>query len=509
MRSLTLLVVCTPEAWLTDSGRGRLCRMRPRMTRHQTIALLILLTSQFLLSVDFSILNVALPEIGLALGFPTADVQWIATTFALCAAGFTLLFGRLGDWVGRRRMFVIGMSVLAGASLLGGIADAPAVLLVARALQGLGTAAAMPAALALITSIFPEGPLRHRALGLNSVLASLGFTAGAVFGGILTNSLSWRAAFLVNVPIAAVVVVLALIIIREPSRAQQARLDVRGAALISTGLITLVFAMSRFGEHGVADLSGLISLAASVVLIALFIRAERRHVAPLVPLQILTRPSILAGHLIGFASLAMETGLVFLSTMYFQQILQLDPLITGLIIGLTGVGAVVGGVIGPRVVARFGIRGAMLFGLGIQSVATGALVTLNDQSGSILVYSVVGFIAAVGHMVAVVTFLVAATSGVDPGRQGLATGLVTMTQQVGMTLGTPIVSAIATAAGGLTSLFALRLGIGLDAIIVAAFIVVILVILRRTATNRTPESLPEAAAPLAVAQQPVRDRASE
>lgn len=466
--------------------------MHPRMSRHQTFALLILLTSQFLLSVDFSILNVALPQIGSALGFANADVQWVATTFALCAAGFTLLFGRLGDWVGRRRMFVIGMAGLAAASLLGGFADSPVVLLVARALQGLATAAAMPAALALITSIFPEGPLRHRALGLNSVLASLGFTAGAVFGGILTSFLSWRAAFFINVPIAAAVVVLALLIIREPSREQQARLDVRGAALISAGLITLVFAMSRFGEHGVTDPGGLASLFVSMVLIALFVRAERRHTAPLVPLEILTRPSILAGHLIGLASLAMETGLVFLSTMYFQHVFELDPLVTGLIIGLTGVGAVVGGIIGPRVVARFGIRGAMTLGLGFQAAATGALVALNDDSGSIVLYSIAGFIAAIGHMVAVVTFLVAATSGVRPGQQGLATGLVTMTQQIGMTLGTPIVSAIATAAGGLTSLVALRVGIGLDASIVVLLIVTILLVLRGVAPRLTtsPEATP-------------------
>ena len=461
--------------------------MKPRMTRHQTVALLILLTAQFLLAMDFSILNVALPEVGSALGFLSADVQWVATTFALFAAGFTLLFGRLGDWVGRRRMFVVGMAVLAGASLLGGFAASPTVLLTARALQGLATAAAMPAALGLITSIFPEGPLRRRALGLNSVLASLGFTAGAVFGGILTNFLSWRAAFLVNVPIAVAVVFLALFILSEPSREKQPRLDVRGASFITSGLMTLVFAMSRFGEHSITDPLGLASLAASVVLIVVFIRVERRHIAPLVPLEILTRPSILAGHLIGFASLAMETGLVFLSTMYFQHILRLDSLVTGLIIGLTGVGAVVGGSIGPRVVAMWGVRGAMLCGLGTQALATGALVVLNDRSGSIVVYCIVGFIAAIGHMVAVVTFLVAATSGVETGQQGLATGLVTMTQQVGMTLGIPMVSAIATAAGGLTSLFALRVGIGLDAVIVAIFIAVVLVVLRR-ATTHTPIS---------------------
>jgi MFS family permease len=452
------------------------------MTRHQTAALLILLASQFLLSMDFSILNVALPEIGSALGFQSADVQWIATTFALCAAGFTLLFGRLGDWAGRRRMFVVAMAVLAGASLLGGFTGSPAVLLVARALQGLATAAGMPAALALITSIFPEGPLRRRALGLNSILASLGFTAGAVFGGILTNFLSWRAAFLVNVPIAVGVVIVALSIINEPTKKKQARLDVRGAAFITSGLMTLVFAMSRFGEHSVTDPTGLAGLGTSAVLIIFFIRAERRHQAPLVPLEILTRPSILAGHLIGLASLAMETGLVFLSTMYFQHILRLDSFVTGLIIGLTGVGAVAGGLLGPRVVARLGVRGAMLCGLGIQTLATGGLIFIGYSPESIAVYCIVGFIAAIGHMIAIVTFLVASTSGVVSGQQGLATGLVTMTQQIGMTLGIPVVSAIATAAGGLTSLPALRTGIGLDALIVVVFIAIVLVALRRAST---------------------------
>jgi EmrB/QacA subfamily drug resistance transporter len=452
--------------------------MHTSMTGRQLTVLLLLLASQFMLAVDFSILNVALPRVADGLGFRAADVQWIATSFALCAAGFTLLFGRLGDTLGRRRLFLVGMGVLGAASLLGGVATTPEVLLTARVLQGLATAAVTPAALSLLTGTFPEGPLRRRALGLNSVMMSLGFTGGAVLGGVLTDLFSWRAAFLVNVPIAAAVIVVALVVLRETAERVVSRLDVRGAVLVTAGLVALVFAATRFGEHGIADPFGLVSLALAALLVVAFGIAERGHPNPLVPLGLLRRPTILGGHIAGFTTFTMETGLVFLSTMYLQHVLGLDPMQTGLMLGAMGAGAVLGGIVGPRVIAAVGVRNTAVCGLALQGLLTGVLLLLGSTNGSLWLYGVVVFTAAVPHTCAIVAFMVAATSGLPDREQGLASGLATMTQQIGMALGTPALSAVAVAAGGLASLGALRTAIGVDAALVLAGAVGVAIALR-------------------------------
>ena len=173
-----------------------------RIGGRERLILVVLLTASFTLAVDFSILNVALPTIGADVGFSLGDLQWIATAFSLCAAGFTLFFGRIADLFGRRRLFLVGIAVLGISSLVGGLAGAPWVLIVARVAQGLATAAVTPAALSLLTTSFPEGPVRDRALGLNGALMAAGFTTGAILGGVLTELLSWRWAFFVNVAVA-------------------------------------------------------------------------------------------------------------------------------------------------------------------------------------------------------------------------------------------------------------------------------------------------------------------
>lgn len=458
------------DAMTTSLTSARPATPSPSMTGRQLLVLVLLLASQFTLAVDFSILNVALPTVGAGLGFAEADVQWIATSFALCAAGFTLLFGRIADYAGRRRVFLTGLIVLALASLLGGLATSPAALLVARVAQGLATAAVTPAALSLLTVAFPEGPLRQRALGLNSVVMSTGFTAGAILGGVLTDLLSWRWAFLVNVPVALVVVALAPLVLRERGGdRERAPLDLPGAALVTAGLLALVYAATRLGEAGLSDRWGWAAAVSAVVLLAAFAQVEDRSPHPLVPLAILRRRTVLWGNVAGFVTFSMEPGLVFLSTMYFQRVLGLDPLQTGLMLVTMGLGAIIGGVVGPRLIARGGIRRAATGGLLVQAVTTGILVLLgHDAETSLWLYGVIVFVGAIGHVGAIVAFMVAATSGLPDHEQGLATGMATMTQQVAIAVGVPVVSAIATAAGGLGSLGALRTAIGIDAVLVLA-----------------------------------------
>ncbi len=424
----------------------------------QRLALAVLLAASFTLAVDFSILNVALPVIGADVGLGLAHLQWIATTFALCAAGFTLLFGRIADLFGRRRLFLAGMALLGASSLAGGLASAPWLLLAARAGQGLATAAVIPAALSLLTTTFAEGPLRERALGLNGALMAAGFTTGAVLGGLLTDVLSWRWAFFVNVAVAVVVLAVAPLVLAESRPRVRPRLDPLGAVLVTLALLALVYGLS---EREWAP------VAAAALLLAAFVAVEARVAEPLVPLAILRRRSVAVGNAAGLLAFATETGLVFLLTLYLQEILGYSPLATGAAFAVLGAGTVLGGLLGPRVIAAVGARRALAGGFLVQAAATLPLVALGTDGAWIAPLLVAMFAGGVANLVAIVAFMVVATSGLPDREQGLATGLTSMSQQVGITLGIPVVSAIATAPDDLLDGIALAIA-AVGAVCVAA-----------------------------------------
>ncbi|MFF8603482.1 MFS transporter [Streptomyces sp. NPDC015232] len=408
-----------------------------RMDGRMRLVLVVLLVAQFMLAVDFSILNVALPVIGEGLGFSLGGLQWIATSFALAAAGFTLLFGRIADLVGRRRIFLGGLAVLGAASLAGGLATGPEVLMAARVVQGLATAAVTPAGLSLLTSSFPEGPLRDRALGLNGALMSAGFTTGAILGGVLTDLLSWRWAFFVNVPVALAVLLVAPAVLKESRPAERSRLDVPGAVTVTGGLLALVHGLTTAGEHGWTDPTALVALAAAAVLLTAFPLVERRSAAPLVPVRVLGRRTVIWGNLAGLVAFATETSLVFLMTLHLQDVLGFSALAAGLSFGVLGAGTVLGGLLAPRFLGRFSARTALIAGGLLQAAAT--LVLVEPSYGLLLAAT---FAGGVGNMLAIVGFMVTATSGLPDAEQGMATGIATMTQQIGITLGTPVMSAV-------------------------------------------------------------------
>ena len=412
----------------------------------QRLVLLVLLTAGFTLAVDFSILNVALPTIGQDVGLPLAHLQWIATAFALCAAGFTLLFGRVADLFGRKRLFLIGMAVLGIASLAGGLATTPTILIAARIAQGLATAAVTPAALSLLTTSFPEGPLRERALSLNGALMAAGFTTGAILGGLLTDILSWRWAFFINIPVAAMVLLVGPRTLVEGRPKDRLRLDVWGALTATGGLLALVYGLTRVGETSWTDAHALVALAAAVVLLVSFLLVERRVQDALVPLPVLRRPSVRWGNLAGLLAFATETSLVFLLTLYLQKVLGYSPLTTGLSFAVLGIGTVLGGLVAPKVLGRIGSRKTIVTGFVLQAAATVPLVLLGTSSGWMVLLLITTFVGGVANLIAIVGFMVTATSNLPDEEQGLATGLTTMSQQVGITMGIPVMSAIATAA---------------------------------------------------------------
>ncbi|MFF9017834.1 MFS transporter [Streptomyces sp. NPDC014870] len=431
-------------------------RPAARMDGRMRLVLLVLLVAQFMLAVDFSILNVALPVIGEGLGFSLANLQWIATAFALAAAGFTLLFGRVADLVGRRRLFLGGMALLGISSLAGGLATDPALLMAARVAQGLATAAVTPAGLSLLTSSFPEGPLRAKALGLNGALMSAGFTTGAILGGVLTELLSWRWAFFINVPVALAVLLVAPAVLKESRPAVRPRLDVPGAITVTGGLLALVYGLTTEP----------LAVPVGIALLVAFWFVERRAASPLVPVRILTRPTVIWGNLAGLVAFVTETSLVFLMTLHLQDVLGFSPLAAGLSFGVLGAGTVIGGVLAPRFIGRYGARTALVAGGLLQAAATVSLYALGDDRSWLWLLLAGTFVGGVGNMVAIVGFMVTATSGLPDSEQGMATGLATMTQQIGITMGTPIMSAVVVTSATVFD------GIGLAVLVNAAIVVV-------------------------------------
>ena len=440
------------------------------LTPRLRLVLVLLLATQFTLAVDFAILNVALPVIGQSLGFSLAHLQWIATSFALCAAGFTLFFGRIADLFGRRRLFLGGLAVLGAASVLGGLAQNPEMLITARVFQGLATAAVTPAGLSLLTTSFPEGPLRDRALGLNGALMSTGFTTGAILGGLLTDLLSWRWAFFLNVPVALAVLLIAPTVINESRPEDRARLDVPGAITVTLGLLALVFGLTQAGESGWGSADALSALAAGVLLLLAFSLIERKVSAPLVPLTVLGRRTVAWGNVAGLIAFLTETSLVFPLTLYLQDVLGFSPLAAGLSFGVLGLGTVLGGTMAPKVISRIGSKRTLILGGLLQTVFTAALLGLGPEHSWLTLMLAASFAGGVGNMLAIVGFMVTATSGLADREQGLATGLATMTQQVGITMGTPIMSSVATAAmtgtGASAILGGLKVAIAVNAAIV-------------------------------------------
>ena len=423
----------------------------PRIGRRERLVLFVLLGAGFMLSVDFSILNVALPQVAAGVGLGLTGLPWITSAYALPAAGFTLLFGRMADLFGRRRLFLSGIALLTGASLLGGFASDAGTLLTARVLQGFATAMATPAAMSLLTSTFAEGAMRARILGLNGALLSGGFTVGALVGGSLVSLLSWRAAFFINVPVAVAILLLTPGLIGESSLPDRVRPDLPGAVTGTGGLLALVYAViERSGPWAVAG----------VLLLAAFWVIERRSPAPLAPVGILKRPTVKWGNFAGLVVFSMETAMIFLMTLYLQNVLGFSPLATGLIFGVPGLAAVGAGVVAGRAIGRFGSRAVLTAGLSVQGLATLPLVFLGADRLALAVLVPALFIGFFGHVGAIVAYTVTGTSGLANEEQGLATGLTSMTQQVAVTVGIPLLSAVAATQGA--ELTGIRLALGVN-----------------------------------------------
>ncbi|MGW2030780.1 MULTISPECIES: MFS transporter [Streptomyces] len=415
---------------------------KARFTTRQWLIIALLCGAQFMLALDFSILSVALPVLGKDLGFALSDLQWVVTAFALPSGGLLLLFGRAADLYGRRNWFIVGMALFTVASLAGGLATTPGFLLAARAVQGVAAAMLTPAAMSLLTTNFAEGAQRDRALGINGALLSLGFLSGVVLGGVITELTSWRVTLFISVPVGVAAVIAAPILIKESRNEETPRLDILGALTVTGGLLSVIYGVTSAERNGWGAATTLISFAAGAVLLAAFFAVESRVAAPLVDLGVLRRRTVSWGNTTGLITFAMMTGMVFLLTLYMQKVRGMTPLDAGFSFAALGVAAVLGGAFAARIIGRIGVHRALVYGLVLQAASTAVLYLLDTDGGMplLLVATAAG---GFGHLLAVVGYMITATSGLPDHEQGLATGLAYTGQQLGVTVGTPILATVA------------------------------------------------------------------
>ncbi|MFG2617146.1 MFS transporter [Streptomyces sp. NPDC048507] len=441
-----------------------------RLTGRARLVLFVLCAAQFMVALDFSVLNVALPALGRDLGLSTSALQWAVTAFALPSGGFLLLFGRIADLFGRKKLFLTGLVLFGAASLLVTLAWDPASFLTGRALQGLGAAVIVPTGMSLLTTTFPEGPLRDKALGISGTLLSLGFTVGMVLGGVMTDTLGWRSTMALLALAAVIVLCLAPRLLPESRTPDRPRLDVPGAVTVTGGLLALIYALSTAAEHGFGGADVRITLAAGIVLLAAFVVVESKAAAPLVSLPMLKRRTVAWGNIGGLLTFSMMSTVIFVLTLYLQETLHLSSFTTGLVFGVQGVASILAGSFAPRVIGLFGPRRTLVGSLLGQGLFTAALLAVGTGSGALVATAAVS-VASMFHLGAIISYGILVTSGVPDAEQGLATGLVTTTQQVGLTIGIPLLGVLATTG---TSLFdGVRTVLAVDAalLVLAALLV--------------------------------------
>ncbi|MFD6111392.1 MFS transporter [Streptomyces yangpuensis] len=436
-----------------------------RLSGRARLVLFVLCAAQFMVALDFSVLNVALPALGADLGMSRSALQWAVTAFALPSGGFLLLFGRIADLYGRKRLFLTGLAVFGAASVLATLAWDPVSFLTGRALQGLGAAVIVPTGMSLLTTTFPEGPQRDRALGISGTLMSLGFTVGMLLGGVMTDTLGWRSTMGLLAVTAVVVLVLAPGLLPESRTTERPRLDVPGAVTVTGGLLAVIYSLSTAAQRGFGDVDVWGTLVAGLVLLAVFVAVESRAAAPLVSLPMLKRRTVAWGNFGGLVTFSMMSTVVFVLTLYLQETLGLSSFRTGLVFGIQGLASVAAGAYASKVIGRFGARRTLIWSLVGQGVLGAALVGVGTGSGALLATAAVS-LASMCHLGAIISYGVVVTSGVPDEQQGLATGLVTTTQQIGLTVGIPLLGVLATTQATLFG--GVRTVLALDAVIVLA-----------------------------------------
>jgi EmrB/QacA subfamily drug resistance transporter len=407
------------------------------------LALALLAAAQFIVVLDASIVNVALPSIGRDLNFSQQDLSWVVNAYTLVFGGFLLLGGRMADLLGRRRVFTVGLVLFAFASLLGGLSATEGQLIAARALQGLGAAILSPAALSILTTTFAEGKERNRALGVWGAVAGSGGAVGVLLGGVLTEYLGWEWVLFVNVPVALIAAALTSRLLVESRESGPRRYDVAGAVSITAGISLLVYALVDAVNVGWGSTRTLGLIAVSLLLIAAFVAIELRSRHPLIDFAIFRKRTLTGANIVAVLVAMSLFSMFFFVSLYMQQVLGYDALKAGVAYLPLAGGIIVSAGIASQLVTKVGFKPVMMAGF---VLVAGGLVWFAQVSpdgtyvGDVLFPSL---LAAVGLGLVFVPLTVAAVAGVSAQESGLASGLINTSQQVGGALGLAILASIA------------------------------------------------------------------
>jgi EmrB/QacA subfamily drug resistance transporter len=414
------------------------------LQQRRWLALVLLSSAQFLVVLDASIVNVALPSIQNSLHFSAANLQWVVNAYTLTFGGFLLLGGRAADLFGRRRVFIGGLVLFSLASLAGGLAQSEGWLITARAVQGLGAAIISPAALSIVTTTFAEGAERNKALGVWGAVAGAGGAAGVLLGGILTDSLGWEWVLFVNVPIGLAAAAIAPMLVAESTAPERQGFDVLGAVTVTAGLALLIYTVVGTTDHGWGATRTIVGFAAAALLIIGFVVRETTARSPLIRLGILRNRTLSAANVVGLMTGGSLFAMFFFISLYLQRVLDYSPLKAGIAYLPLAVTIFLSAGAASALVQRLGVRTVLVTGL---SFVTAGLLLFSqvDANGSyasdVLAPSV---IVAIGLGFSFVSQTLAATNGVRGDEAGLASGLINTSQQVGGALGLAVLWTLAT-----------------------------------------------------------------
>jgi len=419
--------------------------MTARGSANPWLVLVLICLAQFMVVLDATITNVALPSIQADLHMTESNLQWVVNAYALLFGGFLLLGGRAGDLIGRKRIFLAGVALFTIASLLCGLAQSEAWLIVARGIQGLGAALVSPAALSIVTTTFREGAERTKAMSVWAAIAVGGGAVGLVLGGLLTEKLSWPWIFFVNVPVGIAAFILSFRIVPESKDEEMHRsFDVAGATTVTGGLIALVYGIVRSSASGwgSAEVVGFLALAA--VLLVSFVFIERRSAEPLVRLSIFSVRTVRGANIAMFVVAAGLFAQFFFNTLYVQRVLGYSPLEAGLAFLPFTAGIIIGAGLSQGLLPRVGARELPVIGLALATIGMLLFLRLTPD-GTYLTDLLPGImLASIGMGLTFVPVTLIATSGIPDGDAGLASGLFNTSQQIGGALGLAVLSTIAT-----------------------------------------------------------------
>jgi EmrB/QacA subfamily drug resistance transporter len=421
--------------------------LHPVSSRRRWSALALIVTAQFMVILDVAIVNVALPSIKSDLGFSQTGLQWVITAYAILFGGALLLGGRLADLLGRRRMFVAGLALFALSSLLCGFAWSSSSLVAFRAVQGLGGALLAPAALSLLMTTFAEGRERNLALGIYGAASGSGAAAGVLLGGLLTSYFGWSWIFFLNVPVGAAAIALAPFLLRE-SRADLAHrhFDVAGATAVTSGLMLLVYGLTRATSDGWTSPVTLGLIAAAAALIGAFLAIESRSRSPLLPLRIFRLRALSAANATMAIVGAVTFSEFFLLTLYVQDVLHYSAVQSGVAFSAFALAVVVTSNVAQFAVGRVGVRVTLTTGLALAAASLALLVRLPVDGHYFWDLFPAFVIGGAGIGFSFVPVTIASLTGVERGDAGVASGLVNTSRQIGGAIGLAAMSTIAASA---------------------------------------------------------------